>query len=145
MLASRSTEKAQCQEKDKSTLETGKCLSPFHSEADLPWMGAPRTDLPPNETESQASQPPSIHIKASSYCIYSSPTSTASSSFLTQISHSTLTHALPGSEQQCWDVLKPKSSEVQPLQMTLFHQQTIIGSSYPLKEFCKTPLKSTPD
>lgn len=73
LLASRSTEKAQCQEKDKSTLETGKCLSPFHSEADLPWMGAPRTDVSPKETESQASWPPSIHIKTSSYRKYSFP------------------------------------------------------------------------
>lgn len=74
--------------------------------------------------------------------IFFPPPSTTSSSFLTQISHSTETHALPGSEQQCWDVLKPKSSEVQPLQMTLFRQQTIIGHSYPLQEFHKTPLKS---
>lgn len=74
LLASRSTEKAQCQEKDKSTPETRKCLRPFHSEADLPWMGAPRTDVPPNETESQASQPPSIHIKTSSTVHILSPT-----------------------------------------------------------------------
>lgn len=69
LLASRSTEKARCQEKYKSTLETGKCLSPFHSEADLSWMGAPRTDVPPKETESQASRPPSIHSKTCSYHI----------------------------------------------------------------------------
>lgn len=84
-----------------------------------------------------------LRLQATVYIL--SPSSSPSSSFLTQISHSTQTHALPGSEQQFWDVLKPKSSEVQPLQMTLFHQQTIIGSSYPLQEFCQTPLKSMPD
>lgn len=71
LLARRNTEKAQYQETDKSTLETGKCLSPSHSEADMPWMAAPRTDLPPKNPESQASQPPLIHIKTSSYCRYS--------------------------------------------------------------------------
>lgn len=58
---------------DKNTLERGKCLSPFHSEADLPWMAAPRTDLSPKETESQASQSPSIRIKTWSYCVFSTP------------------------------------------------------------------------
>lgn len=74
LLASRSTGKAQCQEKDKSTLETGKCLSPFHSEADLPWMGAPRTDVPPKETESRQASPLQFTLRLPATVYIPSPT-----------------------------------------------------------------------